>query len=327
MERANRSASILLPSSPISAKIGPTFGTTYSKTYTAPSISLKGYDLQVGDQICAQFTVAPGYGSIDDETDPGSNSNIDSGYGSVSSEPIPSNAISTPPMCSTIVNEPYARFYGNDVVSGAQFSNSNLSCDPKAAGIIGMSSGGVQATGSGSQFAAMSLGQISSFATAFLRHASPTSTSGLMFANTPTSGLFNSSTSGCQEIFNYYGLKPAGIQTIDVSGLPNTAYDINAYASPSLQLLKNISSYVTLGNNGTATRVTGRHGIYVDGNVYIPSNITYDNGQYNAQTNTFTKVPSLYVIAKGNIYIGPNVPKILSCLKLLMLWRWAISKN
>ena len=103
-------------------------------------------------------------------------------------------------------------------------------------------------------------------------------------------------------------MKPYSVAPTNLAG--NTIYDINAHSSPPVQWLTNVGSYVALGSGSTKQPITGQHVIYVDGNVYIPNNITYGSGQYNAATDTFSNVPSLYVIAKGNIYIGPNVTKL-----------------
>ena len=220
-------------------------GSTYANGGTATGYVTKNYTvsmppLEVGDQICAQFTISPEQGQMNEY------GTIQNGNGTVNSTSIPN-----PPTCSSPVsNDPYARFYGNDVVSGSQFYNSNIGCNPSGAGIIGTTSpGGTRAIGSGSQFAAMSLGQISNFATAFLRNTLPTSTNGLTLANTTSPPYGGNYSSGCQEIFNYYGLKPSNVSPTSIGG--SQTYDINAHSSPNIQWLTNVGNYVTLVNNNT----------------------------------------------------------------------------
>ena len=266
--------------------------TNYSKNFT---VSMP--PLQVGDQICAQFTDSPESGTINEF------GRILSGSGSVQSTQIPN-----PPTCSgPVSNEPYVRAYGNDVAAGIEFNGSNNSCQNGASIIANPSPDqGPRPRGSGSQFAAVSLGSISNFATAFLRSATETAINGLTLANTygGYGGNYAYAPTGCQVVYNYYGESTANNtgSTIPVIG----AYNINS-APPTVKL-NVIGGYVTLqGNN-----INGEHVIYVNGNVYISSNITYNNSaaSYNANTGKLSNIPGLFVIASGNIYIGPKVTSI-----------------
>jgi len=283
---------------------------SYSKTF---SVSMP--PLEVGDEICAEFTETPQQGAIDEggniegsaqdneSSVPDDSPAVESGTysGTQYSSPIPN-----PPTYSDcsgpVENDPYARFYGNDVASGIQFAGSNIACDTNA-GIVGTQDGGtgIPAIGSGSQFAAMSLGQISNFASAFLRNVNPTSANGLTLSNDSSGGNGNFNNSACPTVFNYYAERPTTIRPITTN-----SYNLNSGANDTVQI-NSSGSYVTLqGNN-----IEHSHVVYINGNVYIPKNINYgSNGQFNASTGKLINVPSLYVVVLGNIYIGPNVTNL-----------------
>lgn len=250
--------------------------------------------LEVGDQVCAEFTDTPKQGEMDE------NGNQISGSGSQDSSRIPQ-------VCSGPVTDiPYTRFYGNDVISGIKFAGSPLNCNPSSAGLVGYSSGGTRARGTGSQFAAMSLGQISYFASAFLRSASanPTSVNGLSFANTTGGygGYFNSSSSGCPTLYNYYAQKTTNNNIITNVHPGGNTYDVST-VSGQAQISMPGSVLTITGNS-----IQGVHVLYVNGDVYIPSNLNFGtNGSFDTTTGKVSNVPSLYIIALGNIYIGPGV--------------------
>jgi len=266
--------------------------------------------IEVGDGVCAQFSVSGASGQVDYQGDTWSGTS-------------PNGAITTPINCSApVASYPYTRAYGNDVASGVKFNQSSLSCSPSTSGIFGSgysatSSSTPQAIGSGSQFAVMSLGQIQDFASAFLRNALPTSINGLTFANDPLSGTNyggNFATT-CPSMYNYYLGMPSNVETPPgISGSSGPTYNIHSISSPVS--LSGFSNYVSL----VGSSINNTHVIYVNGNVYIPNNITYNtsNLTYNANLGVITNVPGgnttnapdLYVIASGNIYIGPNVTQL-----------------
>jgi len=310
----------------IDTKGGPTpYGYKQNNTqvtssfYPVSPVSFSVPTLSVGDEVCAKFTDTPGVGEVNE-----SGTIVYSGP-SQDSQPIPTPASpytnSDPwlsPCSSPVSNDPYTRIYGNDVISGIQFSGSSLSCDISNTGIIGgdNSGVGVQAVGSGSQFAAMSLGQISNFASAFLRTIIPTSTDGLTFANTidgTFGGNFNDSSSDCPVVFNYYANMPkTTFQPIIKKTYSNgQIYDINTNTNDTTEITIQkgamTNNYLKLeAPNG----IQHTHVIYVNGNVYINQNIDYGPGQFSVSQGKVTNAPALYVIAKGNIYIGPDVTNL-----------------
>ncbi len=279
--------------------------------------------LNVGDQVCARFTLSYNQG--------GGNVNEYGGIwnGEVTNGTVYSGSSNSPVLltvnnstnnyyCSQpITDSPYTRLFGNDVLSGMTFSGSSISCNQSNSGLIGGNGEtGPQATGTGSQFAALSLGQISNFTSAFLRTAIPTSTSGLTFANNNNSagtygGNFNIF-GNCPTIFNYYEQKPQN------ATVEPTSYSIG---NNTKQLVNDVLINTTGPNSPYILTVNGQinktHVIYVNGNVYIGSTNRTDNNNskvdYSSHVN-YTRgninsgnIPGLYVIALGNIYIGPNV--------------------
>ena len=282
--------------------------------------------LNVGDQVCAQFTDTPQSGAVDEK------GNISNSYGSVDSSTIPSptpNPPSNNDNCSKpVANYPYSRSYGNDVISGTVFSNSPSGVNQcnLSASIFASTSpdSGAQPRGSGSQFVALALNQISNFASAFLRSAAsyPYASNGLSMANTSGNygGYFNGpNDKSCPSVYNYY-LNRNQVPSTSVSVTSGENYGVMDTADPIKQLsFSSIVSnnYINLlsSSSNSNAKIQGEHVIYINGNVYIPNNITYDdtssNVKYDSSNGIITGVvPNLYVIASGNIYIGPNVTQL-----------------
>ncbi len=263
--------------------------------------------LEVGDQVCAQFTITPQSGEVDN------NGNIQPGTtsGSVDSTQIPA-----PPTCSnSVANYPYSRAYGNDVITGIDFSNSAVTqCNTSASIIASINpDSSARPRGSGAQFAVLSVGQIVYFASAFLRSATATAINGLSLANS-SGGYGGYYDTGCQSIYNYF-LNRNQVPSANATVIDGQTYGVDSNTGPIQLTFSGAGSdnYIVLqGNNSNSSNISGEHVIYVTGNVYIPNNITYNSSgaSYNATTGTVSAVPNLYVIASGNIYIGPNVTQL-----------------
>jgi hypothetical protein len=80
----------------------------------------------------------------------------------------------------------------------------------------------------------------------------------------------------------------------------NGATDIQQYYQPN-----NASHTLTI-NSQTSFPDTTNESIFVDGNVYIAGDITYGSTVWS----TIKEIPSLYIIATGNIYIDPGVNEL-----------------
>lgn len=213
----------------------------------------------------------------------------------------------------TASNKPYVTVYGgNTVVSGG----SSGECNVPATKSIYTSYDTANKKGSGTQFLATAPDLIVAFASALLRgsayYPSPPGgdqygipPSGLTYANTATAPAFGvfggaSSEGHCQH--NYWGKE-------DNSDKPpsTSASSINLASLSSGKYLYEPST------PGAAIEVTGsslangsKIALYIEGNVYISGNLTYQNTSWATEGD----IPSLYIIAKGNIYIAPTVTQL-----------------
>jgi len=209
---------------------------------------------------------------------------------------------------SSVSNRPYARFYGNDVFAGGGFGDNCSS-----SGVFdarGYGNGASQSTykGTASELAVFAIGQIQNVlpGSQYLR----TGPEALAFANTTTS-LVVPDTGGFGGGFGSVLCSPDYYSKASSANvLPNKATnDLSADISTS-------GSY-RYGSGGKTVLTTGagiadgkRLVIYVDGDVQIKASPTGRFGYSNASGNWpggLADVPSLYVIASGNIYIDSDV--------------------
>ena len=175
-------------------------GLMYPSTVAYPynkSFTISMPPLAVGDQICAQFAITPESGETNYQ---GTITKVDSN-GPVNSSPIPTNSTCSNP----VANYPYSRAYGNDIIAGINFSDaSGNQCNSSASIIASITpDNSSKPRGSGVQFAALALGQIQEYASAFLRGITPTAPNGLTLANT-SGGYGGYYDNSCPSIYNYY---------------------------------------------------------------------------------------------------------------------------
>ncbi len=204
--------------------------------------------------------------------------------------------------CERIVNHPFVRAYGGDVVGGAQ-------------GVKGYireyaSSG----AGSGVEFAAIALGDVAGFSSALLRSAAPMPSNGLTFAKGTDPGAIPNGVAGGQfasgrSQTKYWETKYDLSRTeVDGPEKTYTSLDIDA-ANP----VRGKQTHIDPGGDpdGGLLTLTGETGfkgktaIYVDGDVVITSNIAYDLSWGGTQD-----IPSFVLIAKGNIYVASGVTQL-----------------
>ena len=212
---------------------------------------------------------------------------------------------------------PYVRVYGNDVSVGGGFAPN---CPTNSTGgiftymrpISDQKPGGN--SGSGAQLAAMALGKIEGFTSASLR-ALPGTTkppylpNGLTFANKGVTPATDSRSP-------YLGgeLSDDGRCAPDYFGetqypVENTS-KITRISAPSLDLSTVDNDKQTLFSNGIDVTLTGQtsfnkhHTVYVDGNVFITSDIAYKTDAYGSL------IPSFALVVKGNIYIKNTVHQL-----------------
>ena len=165
--------------------------------------------------------------------------------------------------------------------------------------------------GAGSEIGAWATGSINNFVSGMglTGGAAANNGYGLSFANTTNTsgdnygGNFGTNAIPC--IYDYYGNKPASATSTGTSNL--TAMTLNS-GDYNAQL--DGSGTFTLGN-GASDIVVGQDpagngkqvSIYVNGNLYIKSNIKYSY-------SSIYQIPRLNLYVRGNIYIDPNVTEI-----------------
>lgn len=249
------------------------------------SVVLAGLGLDAGDQVCGSTFISPGSGDVD----PGTGTIVARG---------PNKPVPLVPFCVTIEDRPYVTTYGNDVVAGGGFGTA-ATCGASAD--IKTFYDTARSVGSGAQLAAFALGigTIEEFTSASQRSSPPTRTRGLTFANTGA-GLWGGGFGGANCITNYWAASaPSGVLTssINIGGLGSNVYNYRANGPAPARLLTINGGAIA---NGTYLKV------YVEGNVYIASNITYANTSWP----TTAAIPFFQLIVHGDIRIAPGVTRL-----------------
>lgn len=205
--------------------------------------------------------------------------------------------------CSQIaVNRPYFRVYGGDAVAGSNFKTNGSCTATGGAGIFSWNRTSRPATafygntpngGAGAQLAAYATGLIQEFATAAGRGSAPTPMVGLAFANTSNpGGNWGTQYIGCME--DYY------------AGRTGTVV-----SSPSGYNGGTNGSFQGTGPfNFTGGTIPGggvrRYTLYINGDLAITGNVNLASSTYNG----IDQIPSIRLIATGNVYIAPNVTEL-----------------
>lgn len=218
----------------------------------------------------------------------------------------------------TVVNHPYVRTYGADVATGGGFGTACTNTGSRVLAFmrpLNEQNTANDRSGSGSQLAAMALGQIEGFTSASTRINAPNIGSGkeLTFAHDnsvptgpPLSPQLGGSMTGngwCMpDYFNetqYPGLpqKTTTSSTADIA--------VGSLADKKQTLVSIGGAKITLLGNSAPT-YTSHHTVYVDGDVFIKNNIEYI-ASYVVGVNT---IPSFTLVARGNIYIDQNVTRL-----------------
>lgn len=231
--------------------------------------------------------------------------------------------------------KPYLKTFGSDVMSGGWFSaGSDCSTDPTSnyqdpsyanagAGIAANArNGGILTyaakqgsgaySGSSSQYAAFAAGMVEGIDASnygFYSDSSQVATgstakNGLTFANsdssTPWGGYFEGSVRQSNCIPDYYSKKLAAAASTTGLGAAiatgANAYTVTSGAGSVFDLTNDVPGGAVIPAGESIT-------IYVNGNVYIGSNITY-------ASHDATNIPKFAVVAKGSIYISANVTEL-----------------
>jgi hypothetical protein len=241
-------------------------------SYPLNNVDLTSYNLKAGDQVCAYVEASPALGEANQVGDIISVDN--------------SKPKATDQSCETIVDRPYLSVYGGDVKVGGAFLGGDCQ---QAAGIRAFTKAG--AAGSGVQFAALALGDITGFNSARLRSTAPQAPTGLTFANQGVSGQLG----GANCVPDYFA---------DADGLsPSTANSINLASLSSGNYLYHPSTTLTLqGSLSGSSRVN----LFIEGDVRLVGATNFATVSWN----NVDQIPALNVYVKGNIYIQANVDEV-----------------
>ena len=208
--------------------------------------------------------------------------------------------------CVSVPFRPYFQVLGGDIAAGPGFAGG--SCTESAADIESWNNNATSAPnyfGGSSVFGALATGDIKNFASGLGLSGGAGSQAGhgLSFANAGNNGEANSPPNygggfgtAMTCIDDYYGTKAnAGALTL----LGNSTASLS-----NGKFVGDGSSAFTLGNGSQITLAPGTTTtLYVQGNVYIKSNIVYAN--YALGT-----VPRFNLYVQGSIYIDPNVTQL-----------------
>ncbi len=220
----------------------------------------------------------------------------------------PMAGVNCGPITFTVSYTPYFTVKGGDISAGPGFGNG--SCTEVAANIESWNQNATntpQYFGGSSVFGALATGSITNFVSGLGLAGAPGGQSGLglSFANTnnpPQSdsppnygGSFGTGSVAC--VKDYYGTKAS-------AGATPLGSSITSLSSGNYVGTPDATGKVTLGNGppinvAPGTTVT----LYVQGNVYIKSNILYSN--YALST-----VPRFNLYVQGSIYIDPSVTEL-----------------
>ena len=224
------------------------------------SVSVPG-TMQVGDRVCWTLYTTRRTGGSQTAGQVNTSGNIVSGSGQRQSQ-----------RCSPIViNEPYLRVYGGDVMAGSGFGVGCLVNNNAA--ILGWNRD--NGAGSAVQFAAQAAAAITDFTSATTRTSAPVPPKDLSFGN--VSGTYGGG----------FG-----------SGLCAKDYFANA---------SNIETSYPPPASTYTVPIGARQVVYIDGDAHIRRNIVYAGS--GAWTD-LSQIPSYYLVVRGNIYISENVTQL-----------------
>lgn len=203
-------------------------------------------------------------------------------------------------QCVVIAKTPYVHFMGGDVWAGGGFIQSDGTCATNQnAKITTLSNSGADA-GSLAEYAAFALGEISRFGSGSrpLHNSTDFSALGrrLTFSNTTTTlGRFGAAQHCIDDYAAAYESYPSvGTGSVDLQTRPSGAW----HSTGSISM--------------RGTMQAGSRQVYlIDGNVTINGNIRYVSGSSTNPTySSVSQIPSLVVIARGDIRIAAGVSDI-----------------
>lgn len=192
--------------------------------------------------------------------------------------------------CVQVGAKPYFRVYDGDVSAGNGFP---AACASSNSSIVTWNKESPSFSGAGTQAAAYAINQIHDFATAYGNGAGAAPASGLAFANTTTSGssIFGGAFESLPCVADYYARRDI-TPTIPFTNMAS---------------MNGFRSYTATGPialSGANINVGQQSVLYVDGDVLLTGNITY-NGNW-----TPANMPLFQLVVRGNIYIARGVGQL-----------------
>lgn len=199
--------------------------------------------------------------------------------------------------CSIVYDRPYLSVYGSDAIAGSNFKNGKI-CNPTGnlSSIRTFRSPVGGKSGSGAQFAAIALGQISGFTSARLYNPPK----GLSFANTETvAGMFSNE----QPDDGGHFADPHLCATDFWNGQKQPEQIAGTHSTYNIQNLTDVKESIINANATTGLRINGsgynkNTTLYVNGDVILTNNIAYN----------LTK--NFKLVVRGNIYIDKSVNRL-----------------
>ena len=213
---------------------------------------------------------------------------------SFSPNPIPgyvitNNAVNCPGTTFTVLSAPYLSVKGGDVVAGSNINVTSSCSTTIASGILSWNN---NTLGSGTTMAAQALAAIYGFAS---DQGSSNPHNYLSFANsnTPTNGIDGQfGDSPCTPTFA-------------------TQTSFTTYTTPLTSVSPGMNAYnVNIVISGLSIPLGQKSTIYVNGNVSITSDIKYDTTSHWSISGSTNSIPSLKIIATGDIVIDPSVTQL-----------------
>jgi len=295
-------------------------GTTYTIGANAPTgVDCANTVSNGHDQFCTNITLNYTGGWV------GPDSNVYDGTGGRSG----------PPDCDNEYNEPYFKVMGAGVAAdlksvGKVDASGTLTCTQEAnSGLLAgwnnnVDNAGIN-RGAGSQLSALALLKITGFASAQTTFATSSSVPGkdLSFANggidasgagiNPTTAAENPALGGSYGSAPHCVTPPQPNASVAQSPSPTAGLNLNGGDTATNDphgkgRAERYRGNLTLTNS--ATTLSGNTSIFVDGDVYINSNMVLNPDNWGIDSKGKTTVPSFVLAATGNIYIAPGVTQL-----------------
>ncbi len=205
------------------------------------------------------------------------------------------------PSCVTVGKRPTVHFIGGDISVGGGFANSSGICTEATNSGNIFTTANTDANGSVVEYAAVARGKVQQFGTASKPDTSAQHflATALMFSNVPLTnpGHFGDNPHCITDYYAQYAAQ------VPVSASPAGTQDIGSLVAT------NGVTKVHYSGNLTIAKSTIPKGaqllLVVDGDVTITDTITYA-GPYN----TTSEIPSLAIVARGNIIVNGNVSQM-----------------